>query len=727
MTNKLRMMALFAAMLSYCTSFAALVDIDGNPATNETYLADIDQAEGTLGDLKNEIAPNYEIVANAATNAVANTINTIAEDQQMVELMSQYGIVSSVSNELMQMSFSGNLLTNKCTISYDNGWKWTIYSSDTEDVFAIGEIDDFSPFEHNTTIELTEAAAAVYGTPSITFTTSYSSKSASGVVRDKDLTTMAYDNETDWMTVYFKNGVARNFPNSNQVERIAANAAEAAKPRNVSELTNDVGYVDKSVTNGLASASSIPTNVSQLENDSGFATTGQVTTAVSNLEFKIALDSNIVRRTDGNFSIGNGNSLGIFSAVIGNNNTLGGKSSVFGFNNSLLSPSQGNAQQYAFGFGNRSQAQNNFIAGIGSGATDEGESSITLGAMAVSTNAGSFVWNWYPTDYSSVEADQIFDIFPKYYSHGSGSFNINPIGGLKGFWIGDTNFEQHVYNTIAEPIREVASNLVDYVDEAEDAIMDNVTNKVYAGHGWPYGGWTYTPEQLALTLPVYTNSLWRYTETNEYGEIVGTARWIESPDGYEAVELTDTLNGTNVVFTRASEDVYTNKLGLATTDNLKQYVKHTQLEQTLNGYVTDEELAGYDASYGLVEGVSTQNQTIQFVMNTDASPSPLQVALPSSGRCKDWIIYVFSSADMQIVLPPASYWIKDESVTNSIAGGVPTALYFSQVSAEGVYTIGRQEYTTPITINPPLGAPTKTDVMRSIMLEKKKSKTTIAK
>ena len=74
-------------------------------------------------------------------------------------------------------------------------------------------------------------------------------------------------------------------------------------------------------------------------NDSGFATTGQVTTAVSNLEFKIALDSNIVRRTDSNFSIGNGNSLGIFSAVIGNNNTLGGKSSVFGFNNSLLSPS----------------------------------------------------------------------------------------------------------------------------------------------------------------------------------------------------------------------------------------------------------------------------------------------------------------------------------------------------------------------------------------------------
>ena len=180
----------------------------------------------------------------------------------MVELMSQYGIVSSVSNELMQMSFSGNLLTNKCTISYDNGWKWTIYSSDTEDVFATGEIDDFSPFEYNTTIELTEAAAAVYGTPSITFTTSYSSKSASGVVRDKDLTTMAYDNETDWMTMYFKNGVARNFPNSNQVERIAANAAEAAKPRNVSELTNDVGYVDKNITNVLASASSVPTNVS---------------------------------------------------------------------------------------------------------------------------------------------------------------------------------------------------------------------------------------------------------------------------------------------------------------------------------------------------------------------------------------------------------------------------------------------------------------------------------
>lgn len=256
--------------------------------------------------------------------------------------------------------------------------------------------------------------------------------------------------------------------------------------------------------------------------------------------------------------------------------------------------------------------------------------------------------------------------------------------------------------------------------------VEEVTSTAFKGYGWPFTQWTYTPPQLSLSLPVYTNNLWRYTETNALGQIVGTARWVESPYGDEAVELTDTLNGTNVVFTRAGTAIYTNVHGLATLSNLNQYVKHTELEQTLETYVTDEELDSYDSSYKMVEGLSTQNQSISFIMNTDSSPAPLQVVLPQNGRCKDWIIYVNSVADMQLVLPPAIFWIKDSSVTNAIAGGTPTALYFSQVSQEGVYTIGRQEYGELVEIQ---GARemTKIEIMKNILSTRKKVKTSFVK
>lgn len=126
----------------------------------------------------------------------------------------------------------------------------------------------------------------------------------------------------------------------------------------------------------------------------------------SSLTFEVDNLTNIVRRNDKTFSLGSANTIGLFSTVVGSNNTLGNRSMVFGFNNTLLGPSTGNAQQYAFGLGNRSTAPNNFIAGVGSGAIAEDASySISLGTMSVSTNLGSFVWNWYPTDYSSIEAD----------------------------------------------------------------------------------------------------------------------------------------------------------------------------------------------------------------------------------------------------------------------------------------------------------------------------------
>ena len=45
------------------------VDTDGNAISDETALGDIDMAETTVGDFKGVIAPNYNVVSNAAVNA----------------------------------------------------------------------------------------------------------------------------------------------------------------------------------------------------------------------------------------------------------------------------------------------------------------------------------------------------------------------------------------------------------------------------------------------------------------------------------------------------------------------------------------------------------------------------------------------------------------------------------------------------------------------------------
>lgn len=228
-------------------------------------------------------------------------------------------------------------------------------------------------------------------------------------------------------------------------------------------------------------------------------------------------------------------------------------------------------------------------------------------------------------------------------------------------------------------------------------VVDAITNSAFAGYGYPFSDWTYTPSELGLTLPVFTNNLWRFTETNSAGETIGSAYWIEQPE--DTILMQYTLNTTNIEFSRTGAEIWTNALGFVTLSNMSQYVKHTQLDKRLNNYVSNETLENYDASYKIVEGISDENQTIQLVVTDSQSVQPLNIMLPSHGRCKDWIVYVLAATNMTLNLPPADYWVRNETVTNDIAGGTPTALYFSQVSTNNIFTIGRQEYI-PITVSP---------------------------
>lgn len=110
-----------------------------------------------------------------------------------------------------------------------------------------------------------------------------------------------------------------------------------------------------------------------------------------------------------------------------------------------------------------------------------------------------------------------------------------------------------------------------------------------------------------------------------------------------------------------------------------------------------------DTSYFRFETITNVNQSVQYVA-TDANTTELRILMPATGMTKDWLVYIYPAADLNIVLPgPADYWCSSYDVTNSIPAGVPTALYFSQIT-EGVFSLGRKKLDCPITVSSPLTA-----------------------
>ncbi|MBQ6338583.1 MAG: hypothetical protein IJI36_05495 [Kiritimatiellae bacterium] len=89
------------------------------------------------------------------------------------------------------------------------------------------------------------------------------------------------------------------------------------------------------------------------------------------------------------------------------------------------------AYSLAWGYNSRSLA--NYARAYGSNSSADREYSIASGIRAAATNEYALSWQGGPTD-------------AIYFSHGVGTFNINPFGGVDGFWIGETNFTQHVRN-----------------------------------------------------------------------------------------------------------------------------------------------------------------------------------------------------------------------------------------------------------------------------------------
>ena len=141
----------------------------------------------------------------------------------------------------------------------------------------------------------------------------------------------------------------------------------------------------------------------------------------------------------GSIVFGNTNNTGHAAFVYGGGNTAGHSATVFGETNTVgvqstvMSGWKCNVGNVSFSWGSYNNIGDYSIAmGASCFADPTAPLSTVVGYGAASTNAGAFVWNS-----QALEVNPPTN--PLYYSHGLGTFNINPVGGPYGVWIGNDN------------------------------------------------------------------------------------------------------------------------------------------------------------------------------------------------------------------------------------------------------------------------------------------------
>lgn len=208
------------------------------------------------------------------------------------------------------------------------------------------------------------------------------------------------------------------------------------------------------------------------------------------------------------------------------------------------------------------------------------------------------------------------------------------------------------------------------------------------------------------TIVGYTE--WRYTGNTSPNAVYSITMTASASGGYDftlndtvsVTELgtvtTNILNPTMLVYenagiTASRDEIRRNKNGFAYNSDVQALrIEMTNEVQTLR---TDVE--NMDTSYFRFDGLTNVNQSVQYIVPASGQTT-LEIKIPESGITKDWVIYV-NTNDQQpltLVLPPANYWVTDETVTNDIT--TATALYFSQVT-DNTFSLGRKEFV-PVTV-----------------------------
>ena len=228
-----------------------------------------------------------------------------------------------------------------------------------------------------------------------------------------------------------------------------------------------------------------------------------------------------------------------------------------------------------------------------------------------------------------------------------------------------------------------------------NALTESLTQEAFMGIVGPYtpweNDWSNDLAKVFPAMPSWDGYQWNFNFTNAEGK--ATTYGISLT--HNLTNMVCNVEGTDCHFWRYGTTQYTNIFGFATLSNLISCVKYPDLDY----YMNKKEFDDYDASYGMSDKLTDENQTVTFLNFTNAEPTAIDIKIPKSGRCKDWIVYVMATTNVSIRLPNAAgdniaWWLTEEAVTNDIPGGVATALYFSQVTDTPlqVFTMGRRSF-----------------------------------
>lgn len=194
-----------------------------------------------------------------------------------------------------------------------------------------------------------------------------------------------------------------------------------------------------------------PTNLSQFTNDSGYITgyteTDPTVGLTNSTIYVHGKSTNVVVR-------GKKNSVDLGTRKA---NTECGSYSVVEGENTAATVLAAHAEgYYSEALGQYSHAEGEVGRAIGQGSHAEGNSttaggrgSHAAGYMAVTAGSGSYSSISDPHNYAYAWQGSTTSSF--YHSHGDGTYNINPAGGTDGFYIGETNFTQHIANLAPAP------------------------------------------------------------------------------------------------------------------------------------------------------------------------------------------------------------------------------------------------------------------------------------
>lgn len=149
------------------------------------------------------------------------------------------------------------------------------------------------------------------------------------------------------------------------------------------------------------------------------------------------------------------------------------------------------AASTALGRANVASGDNSFVSGDNSVASQW--ASEAHGMIAHSTNRYAYVWNGDPNHH--------------YGSHGIGTYNVNPLHGIYGFYVGDQTFVEALSGIFAQtsptniPCFDeegncVGTNTVSPCTILRDTVAKVATNVLYDTRNEPVGDWVCTDDDM---------------------------------------------------------------------------------------------------------------------------------------------------------------------------------------------------------------------------------------